>query len=177
MGPEIREGPHRLQGIARAESIRLVRHLSDDEQISGRDMCKRPHEARLGREEFKKEVHTFGAAYKDREIRQILKYSDSIVFNSFYQLQKYGEMARKKGVQVGLRVNPGHAEVATEMYNPCAPYSRLGILHDVIQQGIPEAQEPGKRAPLSRHVRAELRRTSEDSQSRSKNSMDPALRD
>jgi carboxynorspermidine decarboxylase len=95
------------------------------------------HEARLGREEFKKEVHTFGAAYKDLEIRSILRYSDTIVFNSFYQLEKYGDMARRKGLQVGLRVNPGYAEVDTVMYNPCAPLSRLGIIHEVFREEFP----------------------------------------
>jgi carboxynorspermidine decarboxylase len=89
------------------------------------------NEARLGYEEFKKEVHTFGAAYNEKEIGQILKYSNSIIFNSFYQLVKYGKMARKNGVHIGLRVNPGHAEVTTDMYNPCAPSSRLGIVHDI----------------------------------------------
>jgi carboxynorspermidine decarboxylase len=92
------------------------------------------NEARLGHEEFKKEVHTFGAAYREKEIRQIFKYSDSIIFNSFYQLEKYGKMAQKNNVEIGLRVNPGHAEVTTEMYNPCAPYSRLGIIHDVFSE-------------------------------------------
>ncbi|HME44382.1 MAG TPA: carboxynorspermidine decarboxylase [Syntrophorhabdales bacterium] len=98
-------------------------------------------EARLGREEFKKEVHTSGAAHRDKEIGQILNYSDFIAFNSFYQLQRYGEMARKKGVQVGLRVNPGHAEVTTEMYNPCAPYSRLGIIHDRFRREFPKYRD------------------------------------
>jgi carboxynorspermidine decarboxylase len=92
------------------------------------------NEARLGREEFKKEVHTFGAAYGEKEIRQILRYSDSIIFNSFYQLEKYRKMAQKNNVEIGLRVNPGHAEVAMEMYNPCAPYSRLGIVYDVFSK-------------------------------------------
>jgi carboxynorspermidine decarboxylase len=96
------------------------------------------NEARLGYEEFKKEVHTFGAAFREKEIRQILKYSDSIIFNSFYQLEKYGAMARKRGVETGLRVNPGHAEVATEMYNPCAPSSRLGIIYDQFTEEFPK---------------------------------------
>ena len=96
------------------------------------------NEARLGYEEFKKEVHTFGAAYNEKEIGQILKYSNSIIFNSFYQLLKYGEMARKISVEIGLRVNPGHAEVATEMYNPCAPCSRLGIVHDIFSEEFPK---------------------------------------
>ncbi len=98
-------------------------------------VCMKPG---LAHEEFKKEVHTFAAAYKAQEIRRILKYSDSIIFNSFYQLQKYGEIARKSGVEIGLRVNPGHAEVATEMYNPCAPCSRLGIIHDVFKKEFPK---------------------------------------
>lgn len=99
------------------------------------------NEARLGYEEFGKEVHTFGAAYRDKEIRQILKYSDSIIFNSFYQLEKYGKMAQKSGVEIGLRVNPGHAEVATDMYNPCAPYSRLGIVYDVFSKEFPKHKD------------------------------------
>ena len=91
------------------------------------------NEARLGREEFKKEVHTFGAAYREKDIRHILKHSDSIIFNSFYQLEKYGKMAKKMGVEVGLRVNPGYAEVENQMYNPCAPYSRLGVIYDIFE--------------------------------------------
>ncbi len=99
------------------------------------------HEARLGYEEFGKEVHTFGAAYKEQEIARIVKYSDSLIFNSFYQLEKFGRLARARGIQVGLRVNPGHAEVATEMYNPCAPCSRLGIAHAVFRREFPKHRE------------------------------------
>ena len=47
-------------------------------------------------------------------------------------------MARKSGVEVGLRVNPGYAEVATEMYNPCAPNSRLGIVHEIFSKEFPK---------------------------------------
>lgn len=96
------------------------------------------NEARLGREEFKKEVHIFGAAYNDSEIGKIFKYSDSIIFNSFYQLERFGETAKRAGVEVAMRVNPGHAEVETEMYNPCAPYSRLGIISEIFQDEFPK---------------------------------------
>ncbi|MDQ7788352.1 MAG: carboxynorspermidine decarboxylase [Thermodesulfovibrionales bacterium] len=96
------------------------------------------NEARLGYEEFKKEVHTFSAAYREKEIKAILKYSDSVVFNSFYQLEQYGKTAKKSGVEIGLRVNPGHAEVTTDMYNPCAPYSRLGIVHSLFKREFPK---------------------------------------
>jgi len=83
-------------------------------------------------------VHTFSAAYREKEIKAILKYSDSVIFNSFYQLEQYGKTAHKSGVEIGLRVNPGHAEVTTDMYNPCATYSRLGIVHSLFKQEFPK---------------------------------------
>jgi carboxynorspermidine decarboxylase len=95
------------------------------------------NEARLGREEFGKEVHTFGAAYGERDIGAVLRYSDHVIFNSFHQLGRYGAMARRLGREVGLRVNPGHAEVETLMYNPCAPCSRLGVVHEEFEREFP----------------------------------------
>jgi len=99
------------------------------------------NEARLGREEFKKEVHTFSAAYRETEFKAILKYSDSVIFNSFYQLEKYGKLAEKKGIDIGLRVNPGYSEVETEIYNPCASYSRLGIVHPLFTKEYPKYRQ------------------------------------
>ena len=95
------------------------------------------YEARLGREEFAKEVHTFGAAYKKSEMRDILRYSDVVVFNSFHQLDIYGDAARRTGRGIGLRVNPGYSEIATPMYDPCAPCSRLGIVHNEFAGAFP----------------------------------------
>jgi carboxynorspermidine decarboxylase len=119
---------HALKAYASFATFPMMSRYLDGTSASGL------HEAKLGYEEFKKEVHTFGAAYREKELGHILKYSDAIIFNSFYQLQKYGEMAARSGVEIGLRVNPGHAEVGTAMYNPCAPYSRLGIVHDIFKQ-------------------------------------------
>lgn len=95
------------------------------------------NEARLGREEFNKEVHTFGAAYRKSEVRDVLKYSDHVVFNSFHQLDMYADAARKLGRGIGLRVNPGHSEIDNPMYDPCAPGSRLGITHDEFARVFP----------------------------------------
>ncbi|MEZ4567714.1 MAG: hypothetical protein R2860_12435 [Desulfobacterales bacterium] len=53
-----------------------------------------PNEARLGREEFGREVHTFAAAYSDKDIRQILAVSDHVVFNSFAQWERFRPMIR-----------------------------------------------------------------------------------
>jgi carboxynorspermidine decarboxylase len=123
---------HALKSYASFATFPLMSGYIDGTCASGLN------EARLGFVEFKKEVHTFGAAYREEEIGQILKYSDSIIFNSFYQLEKYGERAQKKGAEIGLRVNPGHAEVEIDMYNPCAPYSRLGIVYDIFKKEFPK---------------------------------------
>ncbi len=82
-------------------------------------------EARLGREEFGNEVHSFSPAFREDEFGEIVTLSDHLVFNSWQQWQKYGKAAA--GCQVGLRINPEYSEVATPLYNPCAPGSRLGI--------------------------------------------------
>ena len=90
------------------------------------------HEARLGREEMGREVHVYAPAYVDEDFDELLSYADHVVFNSFSQRDRFLpriEAARAAGrrIEVGLRVNPGYSEVATPLYDPCAPNSRLGI--------------------------------------------------
>lgn len=86
-------------------------------------------EARLGKEEMPdKEVHVFCGAYREEEFPEILEYADHIVFNSVNQLKKYGPMAKAKGKSIGLRINPEcSTQVGHDIYNPCAPGSRLGV--------------------------------------------------
>lgn len=86
-------------------------------------------EARLGFEEFGKEVHAYSPAYSEQEIDEYLQYVDHIVFNSFDQLNKYKEkvLNHERKISIGLRVNPGYSEVETALYDPCAINSRLGI--------------------------------------------------
>ncbi|MDR2017571.1 MAG: carboxynorspermidine decarboxylase [Syntrophobacterales bacterium] len=126
---------HALKAYASFATFPMMARYVDGTSASGLN------EARLGREEFGKEVHTFGAAYRQDEIGRILGYSDSIIFNSLYQLQKYGKAARESGVDIGLRVNPGHSEVTTEMYNPCAPRSRFGITHSLFSVEFPKYKD------------------------------------
>ena len=126
---------HALKAYASFATFPIMSRYLDGVCASGLN------EARLGHEEFRKEVHTFSAAYREDEFNAILKYSDSIIFNSFYQLQKYGKAAKSKGIEIGLRINPGHSEVETEIYNPCAPYSRLGIVHSIFRQEFPKQKE------------------------------------
>jgi len=89
-----------------------------------------PHEARLGREEFGREVHTFAAAYSDEDMREIIPLSDHIVFNSFALWQRFRPMIDQapRPIRCGIRINPAHSEVEVPIYDPCAPGSRLGVL-------------------------------------------------
>ena len=89
------------------------------------------YEAKLGKEYFKGEVHTYSAAYSDRDIDEILEVSDHVVFNSFSQWNRFKEKAIQSGKKCGLRINPmcstqeGHA-----IYDPCSPFSRMGITNE-----------------------------------------------
>jgi carboxynorspermidine decarboxylase len=88
-----------------------------------------PWEAQLGREEFGREVHSFAAAFKESDVAQLLQISNHLVFNSFNQLERFRPLweQRAGAVSIGLRVNPEHSEGHTELYDPCATNSRLGI--------------------------------------------------
>lgn len=90
------------------------------------------HEARLGKEYFSGEVHTFSAAYPPRDIEEVLYLSDHVIFNSFnqwraFQKQVQAALLHKPSLRFGLRVNPRHSEGTTALYDPCSPGSRLGI--------------------------------------------------
>jgi len=87
------------------------------------------NEARLGFEEFKKEVHIYSPAYIEKDFNKIIKYCDHIIFNSFEQWEKYKKkiLENKRKISCGIRVNPEHSEVKTSLYDPCASYSRLGV--------------------------------------------------
>jgi carboxynorspermidine decarboxylase len=85
------------------------------------------YEARLAVEELGVKAHTYAPAFDDHSIAGILRHSSHISFNSLHQLKKYGPLATREGVSIGLRVNPEYSDTAYDLYNPCAPGSRLGI--------------------------------------------------
>lgn len=90
------------------------------------------NEARLGYEEYGGEVHVFSAAYTEQDLREILKFAHHVVFNSFNQWQRFQLLLieakkRRPDLHYGLRINPQHSEGEVEIYDPCAPKSRLGI--------------------------------------------------
>jgi carboxynorspermidine decarboxylase len=87
------------------------------------------YEARLGKEEFRKEVHVFAPAYDDHEFAQLLPISDHIVFNSLAQWERLRPLVEKnrRKISCGIRINPEYSEVSTDLWNPCARYSRFGV--------------------------------------------------
>jgi carboxynorspermidine decarboxylase len=85
-----------------------------------------PWEARLGREEFGKEVHAFAAAYSTADFAELLTICDEVDFNSFAQFQTFRTL-ETGNVKLGLRINPECSTQDHAIYDPCAPKSRLGI--------------------------------------------------
>lgn len=90
------------------------------------------HEARLGREYYGGEVHTYSAAFRESDLKEILEISDHVVFNSFSQWRRFRDLAlaaqqRRPQLRFGLRINPEHSEGEVPLYDPCAPGSRMGV--------------------------------------------------
>ncbi len=103
------------------------------------------YEARLGYEEMVcpalasgsdkiPQNHIFAPAYKQEDLLKIAKICDHIIFNSKEQLIRGQKIIKQvseetgRTISIGIRVNP---ECKTgnehEMYDPCAPKSRMGI--------------------------------------------------
>ena len=122
-----------LKGFAMWSAFPIVKKYIKGAAASGL------HEAQLIHEELGMDAHTYSPAFKDEDISEIIKYSSHITFNSLSQYKKYIDVLRGsfKIVSPGLRVNPEYSEVETELYNPCAPGSRLGITADQLGDELP----------------------------------------
>ena len=89
-------------------------------------------EAMLAAEHYDGEIATYCAAYKPEDLNEICRLSDHVIFNSPMQIERCSailEAARIRGdsFDIGLRINPLHAEGDVPRYDPCAPHSRLGF--------------------------------------------------
>jgi carboxynorspermidine decarboxylase len=119
------------------------------------------HEALLAREMMNREVHVFSPAYTERELALLLQTADHLVFNNLTQWGRFQkqclaaahaqalsrEAKGKEPLSFGIRINPSHSEGTTAIYDPCAPYSRLGVTREswnaeialAFAQGVSEA--------------------------------------
>lgn len=89
-----------------------------------------------------REIHTYSPAFKDDDLEQLLLISDHIVFNSCRQWLRFKDRAlqaqhARPALQFGLRINPMLSTGATELYDPCAKGSRLGITLDEFTLNFP----------------------------------------
>lgn len=98
-------------------------------------------EARLAFEKLGSKAHTFAPVYKDSEIETIAQCSSHITFNSLAQYERHKSVAEKYGISCGVRINPEYSDVETDLYNPCAPGSRFGIIRDQLPKRLPEGIE------------------------------------
>ncbi len=85
------------------------------------------NEALLGNEKFGGEIHVYAPAYAENEFHEFIKLADHISFNSVAQWNLFKKYLDSSPVSPAVRINPEHSEVKTTLYDPCAPYSRLGI--------------------------------------------------
>ena len=103
-----------------------------------------PYEARLAYEEFGTKAHTYSPAYEEDTFDTLLKCSSHITFNSLSQFERFKDNVLAQGENhpsMGLRINPEHSEIETELYNPCAPGSRFGVLASQLPAQLPDEIE------------------------------------
>lgn len=130
-----------FKGFAMWSAFPVVR-----EYVNG-STASSPHEAQLAFEEMKALAHTYSPAYVEREFDDILRFSSHITFNSLSQFQRFEARVRafektvNRHVSLGLRINPEFAVVGTDLYNPCAPGSRLGTAVDQLPARLPPGIE------------------------------------
>lgn len=92
-------------------------------------------EARLAEKYYSGEIATYCAAYKAEDLPEVCRISDHVIFNSPMQIARFRALldAQGGGFDVGLRINPLHAEGEVARYDPCAPHSRLGFPVDQLR--------------------------------------------
>lgn len=102
-----------------------------------------PFEALLAYREFGSKAHTYSPAYTDESFSTIIECSSHITFNSFSQFSRFYPQVAAYPVPIscGVRINPEYSEVETELYNPCAPGTRFGLMASQLPEQLPQGIE------------------------------------
>lgn len=100
-------------------------------------------EARLCFEEMKTLAHVYSPVYFESEFKELMSYSSHIVFNSINQFNKFYPETKKADhpISCGIRVNPEFSDVGTDLYNPSAAGSRLGVGSAEFPNELPDGIE------------------------------------
>lgn len=101
------------------------------------------NEAKLIFNEMGVEAHSYNVAYLPEEFPEIIELSSHVVFNSVSQYKRFKPMieASGKALSCGIRINPDYSTVATDLYNPAKPGTRLGEEHHKFSEGLPDGIE------------------------------------
>ena len=101
------------------------------------------YEAKLAVDEMNCLAHTYSPAFHESDFGEVLQNSSHITFNSLHQLKRFLPLVKdyQRNISVGIRVNPEFSEVGTELYNPCSPGTRLGIIAEQLEDKLPEGVE------------------------------------
>ncbi len=92
------------------------------------------NEMMLANEELGAPAHTYCPAYTAGTIRKFIDGSSHITFNSIEQFNRFKDIIAAHNdsnghrVSCGLRINPMCSVIETDIYNPCSPGSRFGVL-------------------------------------------------
>ena len=105
------------------------------------------NEMKLSLEYLGNDVHTYCPVYTEETFPEFLQGSSHITFNSLSQFEKFHSVVKdfnsknKKNVSLGLRVNPQCSVIETDIYNPCVPGSRFGVIAEQLPELLPESLE------------------------------------
>ena len=95
-------------------------------------------EAKLAHDRFGGHVSTYAPAFKPTEIDEIARLSSHVIVNTPQQAARFGAQISAGNAELGLRVNPMHAEGEVAKYDPCAPGSRLGTPLHQLENKLPK---------------------------------------
>ncbi len=125
-----------LKGFSMFSAFPIVR-----EYLSGATASSL-NEIRLVNDYMGVPAHAYVPAYRDDEFDDILDRSSHVTFNSWSQWERFKDRAlaidSATRPSFGIRVNPQYSEVATEMYDPAIPGSRLGATRDQLPDILPD---------------------------------------
>lgn len=105
------------------------------------------NELLLGNEFLRRKVHSYCPVYTSSSIKEFLKGSSHITFNSISQFLVHRDTLKQWNIEhsdkisAGLRVNPQCSVIETDIYNPALPGSRFGVTSDMIGDSLPDGIE------------------------------------
>lgn len=107
-----------------------------------------PFETKLANDYFGSLAHTYSPAYEENTFNTILECSKCITFNSLSQYSRFYDKIKdwnsnpaNHNISAGIRINPERSEIATDIYNPCAPGTRFGISASDMPANLPDGIE------------------------------------